>query len=727
MNGIDFLTDFWREKYLREYIRGGGSKIKFVTGRKGSGKTYFLNAMTAIAKEENYKTVQFSARDVWMHDFREIYIEILHQCDIMDCLESVSRYLIREMGYDDRDIPEGMRFIDFLSQNGMGDAITKREIRAQLRQIFLDNPMLDNNFALACSMLTGSILGYPVLEEQNKALLLAWLEGDRSVKLSQLRTLGFYPSRITKYNARHMLRSLAEVVRMGGCSGLLVAIDDMEILISRSSLEPIHYTKMKREDTYESIRQLIDDIDSMRNILFIYAFDRSLIDDENAGLKSYQALWMRIQNEIVSERFNCFADMVDMDRLSLQEYTPEVVESTGPVYDTEARHIIEALRSGVPSRAVGQYFSEARPKIMREISDRLDAVCDADRSSGMVICGKYGEGKTHLLNTVFNLAHSNNMVVSYISLSKETPMDKLYLVYQKIIQNTYLPRRLQPGFSQELEKISANSPIASEMLFFAAKQLETDKLYYLFRSYLNTEDSDEKFLLQADLEGDFMANAPIKKIYRRIFNQPVKYNVNFAKTKHCRDYFSFMSHLFVQLGYHGWVILVDETELMGRLGKKARLNAYRNMADFLMPGENLESTFSLFALSASYVEDVIDGKHEYENLEAVYPEEMEPAKTVLDILIKAPQLLPLSKEEISEILYKIQDFHGRAYAWTPGVSVDSLMGATRSGYLLRTKIRAAIEFLDQLYLYHQSGKTKINELGKEIYTEDVPSLEEIDI
>ncbi len=26
------------------------------------------------------------------------------------------------------------------------------------------------------------------------------------------------------------------------------------------------------------------------------------------------------------------------------------------MYDFEARHIIEALRSGIPSRAVGQYF-----------------------------------------------------------------------------------------------------------------------------------------------------------------------------------------------------------------------------------------------------------------------------------------------------------------------------------------------------------------------------------
>ena len=28
--GIEFLTDFWKEKYLREYIKNGGSKIKFI-------------------------------------------------------------------------------------------------------------------------------------------------------------------------------------------------------------------------------------------------------------------------------------------------------------------------------------------------------------------------------------------------------------------------------------------------------------------------------------------------------------------------------------------------------------------------------------------------------------------------------------------------------------------------------------------------------------------------
>ncbi len=400
------------------------------------------------------------------------------------------------------------------------------------------------------------------------------------------------------------------------------------------------------------------------------------------------------------------------------------VEETAPSFDMEARHIIEALRSGIPSRAVGAYFSGARPRLMREITERLDGIKKGGKSGGMVISGKYGEGKTHLLNTVFTLAHENHMVVSYLSLSKETPMDKLYLIYQKIIANTYLPQHQQPGFLHTLENMTQNSPLASEMIAFAAKQLETDKLYYLLRAYLNTEDAEEKFLLQADLEGDFMANAPLKKIYRRIFNHPVKYNVNFSKTKHCQDYFAFMSHLFTQMGYQGWVILVDEAELIGRLGKKARLNAYRNMARFLLPNTEMESVFSVFALSASYIEDVIEAKHDYENLAELFPGEPEPMHTVLDLLRKAPQLHPLTRTEFQEVLEKLKEFHRRAYHWEPQVSVDTLEKITQSGgYLLRTKIRAAIEYLDQIYQYGDCSNTVITDLAEESYGEEIPSLE----
>ncbi|KLU62491.1 hypothetical protein CEB3_c11190 [Peptococcaceae bacterium CEB3] len=397
--------------------------------------------------------------------------------------------------------------------------------------------------------------------------------------------------------------------------------------------------------------------------------------------------------------------------------------------DFEAQRVIEALRSGVSSRAVGHYFSSARPELMEQISHQLDRVKDGGEASGMVVSGKYGEGKTHLLNTVFNMAHSNNMAVSLLSLSKETPFDKLYLVYQKLISNTYLPQRLQPGFQHVLQEMTPNNPTAVDLLSFTGKHLETDKLFFVLRSYLNVDDPDDKYLLMADLEGDFINNTYLRQIYKRIFSQPVRFTVPFSKTRHSMDYFTMLSHLFKLLGFNGWVILFDETELLGRLGKKSRLNAYKNMASFLFPDKysRLESTFTMFALGASYREDVIESKHDFDNLTTVYVDRVqrEPIEKVLNLIVSAPQLQPLNQDEILKVLEQVQIFHGRAYDWQPHLDVREVLKASANrGYLLRTRIRAAVEVLDQLYQYGEAGDIRINDLGEPHYQEEeLPSLD----
>ena len=321
--GCDFLLDFWQDKYLNNYLAMGGSKIKFLTGRSGSGKTHLLEVLAMEAEDLGYISVSLSAKDLWIHDFKEIYCAILRQVNLPELLQVCSREVIRELGYDFALIPDGVTFADYLSGQGKLDPLTKREMREQLERLFLSNPLIDNNFAVACAMLTGSILGHPTLEDHNRKLLRQWMEGSRDAKLSSLRRLGLSPSKITKYNARHMLRSLVEVCCLAGCKGLIVSIDNMEVLVGADSAETMRYTRLKREDAYESIRELIDEIDTLKHIMFVFSFERVLIDDDSKGLKSYQALWMRIQNEIEGARFNRFADIVDLDRLSDEVYTPE--------------------------------------------------------------------------------------------------------------------------------------------------------------------------------------------------------------------------------------------------------------------------------------------------------------------------------------------------------------------------------------------------------------------
>ena len=392
--------------------------------------------------------------------------------------------------------------------------------------------------------------------------------------------------------------------------------------------------------------------------------------------------------------------------------------------DMTAKHVIEALRSGVPSRTVGLYFTESRPKIMAQMKNLLNTVSDESKSSAMIIRGKYGEGKTHLLNTVFNMAQEKNMVVSMISLSKETPFQNLAGVYAKLMANTYLPGREQPGFLHELEERLNDSILFSELSLFALTELECNKLFYVLKTLLKEEDEDMKARLEADLLGDFLSAAELKKEYRKLYHEPAKFNVSFAKTKHATDYFKFMSDLFENLGYNGWVILFDEGELIGRLGKKTRMKAYDAMANFLMPSDSLRSVLTLFAFTASYTEDVIEAKHDYEALAELHPNQEEPIRTVLNQIVHSYQLVPLTSEEIHSVINKIIDFHMKAYGWQINADRSFIITkAEKSGALLRTKLRTAIELLDQLYQYGEVRDIHTEELMNESFEEeDIPDL-----
>jgi len=324
-SGVEFITDFWEKHYLQEYIKAGGSKIKFVTGNKGSGKSYLLNRFSELAQKDGYLTVSFSAKDIWLNDFKFIFLEILRQCDLDTLMEKSAQMIIKELGYDASQIKEKEKFIDYLANLKKNDALERGEIRNQLRTFFKENPRMDNNFSIACSLLCGGVLGQPSLDDNNKELILSWLTNEKGFRLTSLRPLGMSPARISKFNARLMLRSLSELVILSGYSGLIVTIDDLDVIVDRSSLAPLHYTKMKREDTYESIRELIDDIDNFKNIMFLFGCSRTLIDNEKMGMKSYQALWMRIQNEVWNDRINKFSDIIDMNEVARQVYTPELL------------------------------------------------------------------------------------------------------------------------------------------------------------------------------------------------------------------------------------------------------------------------------------------------------------------------------------------------------------------------------------------------------------------
>jgi hypothetical protein len=136
----------------------------------------------------------------------------------------------------------------------------------------------------------------------------------------------------------------------------------------------------------------------------------------------------------------------------------------------------------------------------------------------------------------------------------------------------------------------------------------------------------------------------------------------------------------------------------------------------------LEAAYSVFAFNSSYAPDVIDAKNEYENLEKnldLTPEQHDKIIAILGEISSAKQLTPLSPEEITEILSKIREHHSLAYHWSANIEPEQLFAVTEQySYLLRTRIRAAIEILDQLFQYGEYKELHLSELGQISFEED---------
>ena len=394
----------------------------------------------------------------------------------------------------------------------------------------------------------------------------------------------------------------------------------------------------------------------------------------------------------------------------------------------DSRRIIESLRSGVPSRLIGSFFSSSRRNLLDKIDRELDTTISSSKSRGRIITGKYGEGKTHLLNTVFSMAEKRDMVVTLLPLSKETPFNNIPILYKKMIENTYLPGYVTPDIFREMEKISANSEKGRDFLSFAQNSLNTDRLYFVLKAYLNSRDSDDHFILQSDLAGDTAPASLIRSFYSKYCHETMKSRTRFIKSRDILDYFRFMSHMFRVLGYSGWVVLFDESELIGRLGKQSRMKAYRHINYFLNPGPQTESVYSLFAFTSSFAEDVIQGKHDMDNARLL-PDD-EPARkeiiTALTEIENAQELKALSDTELAKLMENIISVYETAFSWKCPVERDQIIRkCIKIGFLLRTKIRATIEYLDELYLYGKAAENiQASEvlMGEDLSHEDV-SLE----
>ena len=323
--GREVWLDPFRRFQLEAFLPAGGSKVKVLVGSGGSGKSHLLRCLGQDARDLGYAVVELSARELGhrLGDLPALYRTLARSLDLGGLVDRLCQQVASHLGYG-REYPGSGPLWPFLSERGIPVEEARRDIREAAAELFRPADLAPAFATFAQRVVRARLVQD---SEELVRLLLGWLSGDKHDRQQKLRTGQFEVLR--KPSARTWLTSLIGLLRLAGWKGLIVTIDDLEVMVERGpGSNRWAYTVAQAQDTLELIRQIIDDAEVLGHFALILAGREPLLEDTRRGFKSYEALWMRLQTGLVKlPRFNSLADLVDVERMQqvLGEDFPEQV------------------------------------------------------------------------------------------------------------------------------------------------------------------------------------------------------------------------------------------------------------------------------------------------------------------------------------------------------------------------------------------------------------------
>jgi len=289
------IWDFWRSHYLEDYIADSGSKVKFLIGKRGSGKTHALLLLLEVARQLGYVTVYADTQQVRLNKFDSIYQAVLEAVDLEVLVADYCGTLVESLGYHSGQIPSEQDFFNWACAQGRAADMLRREVQEKLDVLYHDRK-INHNFATAFTQLCADYLGSRRLAPEQRNSLMDWLKG-RPVPAKVLKPLKIF-TRVDKYNARHMMASLLYLLRLCGRQGLCVAVDSLEALLERGPTGRALYGKSARNEVYRQFQRLPNpDL-----VMYVYPHLAGTDPVPIPGYTTVFPLYQRVQYAMPGER-----------------------------------------------------------------------------------------------------------------------------------------------------------------------------------------------------------------------------------------------------------------------------------------------------------------------------------------------------------------------------------------------------------------------------------------
>ena len=390
--------------------------------------------------------------------------------------------------------------------------------------------------------------------------------------------------------------------------------------------------------------------------------------------------------------------------------------------------IVNSLKGGVVPRIGLPYITVGREREIAALLHDLDLVSEGGASFRFVV-GRYGAGKSFLLQTIRNHAMGKGFVVCDADLSPERSLQggngQGLATYRELIRN--LSTKTQPeggALNLILDRWVSNveshvtledgiGPDDPEFAGAVERRILTTirDLQELVHGY------DFARLLtmywRAHLEGDDDTKASVTKWFRGEFRNKTEarqeLGVNIAiGDDDWYDYLKLFATFLRGAGYQGLIVLVDELVNLYKI-PNAISRQYNYEKILTMYNDTLQGKAHYLGIIMSgtpqSIEDRRRGIYSYEALRSRLTQGRFAQGGLVDMLAPVIRLQPLTHEELLVLIEKLADIHAGLFGYERSVTQEDLVRFLQVEYgrvgadthlTPREVIRDFVEMLDIL-------------------------------
>ncbi|MCZ7664765.1 MAG: DUF2791 family P-loop domain-containing protein [Thermoleophilia bacterium] len=286
-----------------------------------------------------------------------------------------------------------------------------------------------------------------------------------------------------------------------------------------------------------------------------------------------------------------------------------------------ARRAIEALRAGVPNRDAVRALGFADDPLVEELDRRLDTLAaGAPDGGGLLLAAEFGGGKSHALEYLRHRALERNIAVSKVVVSKETQLFDPLKLFRSAVDNLAVDDRTGAVFD-DIATTRLNSDPHRDRFAELGAWLQTSGLNACFAASMwlfehARANAELQSRLVAFWGGGALKLTELKKDLR-LCGRAGYYPLEKIRARDlARERFVFLARLLQAAGYDGWLLLLDELELVGRYSVLQRARSYGELARLLGLDDQgpIPGLFTVGAITPDFESAVLLGKDDYNQI-----------------------------------------------------------------------------------------------------------------